>query len=379
MADADVLVRIAAKLDELQTGLNQATNMVRDASQGMSEGFKNASGEASSFGSKMSTALNLGIFLELKQVATEAFEALKAGFDATVGKAEEFGLQTAKMAAQMNMSITDAAALRSALDDVGASGEEYTSMVMRMTMRLSSSESAWRSYGMATRDSNGNLLQGKDLMDSAIATMQTYKSGTDQNAFALAVFGRSAAQIYDIMRANNEVIDENKKMMEELGVDTTPRAAAAAAEFQMKLSELKDYIEFSAIALGQKLMPVAEAFINWIMTDGQPIIKGLGTIIGWLADVVLVLATGFIQAGQLIGGAVAEVVNVIGHLAIVMNDLIHLRFDQLGTDFKAAMDDISYTYHKTIEDMKKTAEGAQFVYDAMHGRLPQQPENAQSP
>jgi hypothetical protein len=247
----DVQVKFSANIASLQQGAAGAAQAVNQATQQMTGGFSASGDAAVGFGGKLSTALNVGLFLEFQAVATEALHLVKEAFESTVGAAEEFELSTAKFAALLGIGQEEAAGLSAALTAVGSSSDEYSSMALRMEMRLRTQESALKSLGMATRDHNGELLSGKALMDSAIRTMETYKAGTDQNEFALRAFGRGARQVYDIMRVTDESVVQYSRDLESLGIEVGPDATRAAAELEEELARVKQNFEYAGIAAGQ--------------------------------------------------------------------------------------------------------------------------------
>ena len=166
MADGDtVTVALIAKVDDLVSGLAEATAAMRDTAAGMSGGFK-ATGEAAhKHDELMHEVLSGALFLEFKEIATEALEAVKESFEKTVGAAEEFGLSNEKFSRMMHVSETDAAAMSAALKGVGSSAGAYESISLRLQKTLENSKKINADLANAMKGPNGEALSGAALMD----------------------------------------------------------------------------------------------------------------------------------------------------------------------------------------------------------------------
>lgn len=373
MSDAgQITVELVAKIDELNAGLGQAVSSIQNATGQMRQAFGQTGQSGKDMDGLLKGVLAGGAFLEFQAIAKEALGAVQEAFEQTTGKAEEFGLSNAKFAAMLGTTETQAAGLKAALQGVGVSSEQYEGMAMRLEMRLKQQEHAWNNYGMATRDAGGQLLTGQGLMESAITTMEGYKTGTDQNEFALQVFGRRAADVYDIMRVSKAAQDQYIQDMKDLGVqvDGTGQSSQALEE---ELARQKQQWEDLELAIGQKLMPVVTQFLHWMNNDGKPILHGVGVTLEFVADIVVALGVVFLETGYAIGGAVAEVIDIVGHFLIVLKDLITLNWGNLKQDFADAMSDMSSTFEKTVNRMKSIAQGGQSIIDALAGKGPKEP------
>ena len=299
MADDKVEVELVAKTEGLNSGLEAGLEKINTTLEAIRESLERVDEKAKETEGILQKMLSMETFDFIKEHATEAFNKINEGFEATIGKAEEFSLSNAKFAAMMGTSETEAAGLAAALRGVGSSAEQYEGMALKLEMRLKSSEPAMREMGIATRDSSGHLLSGKELMDSAISTMQTYKSGTDQNSFALEVFGRRAADVYDIMRVSAEDVEHQIDIYREFGVEMEG-TGGQAQEFESSLNDLKTMFDALTIKIGQELMPAAQVTLKWIGTDGKDflvdmakkveeaasavmkLVVALATVVGWL-------------------------------------------------------------------------------------------------
>lgn len=294
--DSEIAVKLTAQSDDMQSGLAEAVSALRESTEAMTEGLKKlsessekAEGSLKSLVEGVKGILHIEEFNFLKEQAEAFFETVKSGFESTIGKAEEFGLANAKFAAIMGLSEETAAGLGAALRGVGSSSEEYTSIAERLQMKVNTNEKAMEELGIKTRDANGQILSGKDLMDSAISTLGTYKSGADQNAFAVQVFGKRAADVYNIMRVGDEQIQHQIDIFAEMGVTMTG-SGSDAAQLEDALNDLHTMVEALGIKIGQELMPTAQAALEWMGTEGPAFLRELSEGIAELAKSFLLLA-----------------------------------------------------------------------------------------
>jgi hypothetical protein len=274
MADDQVTVELVAKVDALTSGLTEAVNAMREAVEAIKDNTEKLKDDAEETNETLKKILSGEYFIIFKEVATEALEAVKGAFESTVGAAEEFGLSNAKFAALMGTSEEKAAGLSAALHGVGISTEQYEGMALRLEMRLNTNEKGMQEMGIATRDASGHLLSGQELMDSALTTMRSYKDGTDQNAFALEVFGRKAADVYDLMRVGDESVEHQIAIYKEMGVNLEG-TGQSSQQLEDALNDLHTMITAVGIRLGQDFMPMVQFAIKWLGENGPPLIRQL--------------------------------------------------------------------------------------------------------
>lgn len=358
-------VEIIAKLDQLGSGLNDAVSQIKNAC----DSIRDAMGKTGQGGKEMEgllgAALKGGVFLEFEEIARQALEGVQEAFEMTVGKAEEFGLSNAKFAKVIGTSADEAAALANQLDDVGQSTQTYESLALRLGQRMGQNEEAFRRYGIATRDSSGELLGGKAAMDAVFAAME--KNPANENAIAFQAFGRRALDAFDIMRASKGDTQATLDMMHALGVQTGD-TSGASAELQQSLAELKDMWEAMWIAIGQKLMPVVTEFAEWARGDGIPVLQAIGAVLGVVLTGLTLVTAGFLEFGTIVGGIIAQVVDVLGHLAIAVYHALTGNWSAIKGDVQATWDDMKDSFSKTMAALRAEAEGTDKMLNALWGK-----------
>lgn len=319
--------QLKGKLLQAAEASTKAKNEVNQLSNEM----KGVTGDTSQVGAaveQLAARFGLGGGLGLAGAiafAGVAISALETRLSAAVKTAEEFGIANARLAAVLGIDQSAAAGLGMALDDVGATTDDYVGMVLKLEKALKADEKGLNAVGMATRDSSNHLLNGKQLMDSAITTMQTYKAGTDQNEFALMAFGRGAKDVYQIMLLNDRIIADNSATLREFGVDVSPAATEAALELKLALAEQHDKWEAMQIALGQRVIPAIMHFLDVVGPAATPVLKAFESSLLTIAGAFYVVEVGARQAANVAVGA--------WH---ILGDVVTGNFDKIKSDAKAA-------------------------------------------
>ncbi len=279
---------------------------------------------------------------------------LKHTFEEIVEKAEAFGIQNAQLAATLGIDQQEAAGLSGALQAVGSSTDSYVGMVMKLERQLKTNEAALNSYGMTTRDVNGHLLTGQELMDSAIATMQQYKAGTDQNEFALEAFGRGAAEVYTIMRANKELQDAYSDTLNEFGVNVGPRATAEALNMEHAHAKLKAQTEALQLVIGQALLPVVTQMLTDFGNTG--VIEGFANsfkFMGKTVDTVAAIMAGTAVTIETVVNEAIHGTEALGDVATLNFDAAKARWNDMKNDFSSGASQITNIFRRLEADLQR--------------------------
>jgi hypothetical protein len=313
MDAGSVEVKVVAKSDELDSGLNNAANKVEGFGSKIDNAFnsvKNSGHNLEEFITGFAGGVLGGVLVAAGEKAIEMLKELVVSFGETIAKAAEFGDETGKFAKELGITEERAAGMKQALKAVGLSGDEYASTLIRLEGRLKTQEAAWNHYGIVTRNANGQLLSGDQIMRNALTTMMSYKQGTDQVAFAHEVFGRNVDQAYELIKLEEGAIAENTAKLEDMGY-VINGAEQRGEAFNKTIGDLGVTVEDWALTIGQRLMPILG---DWAADMEGPLSSGLkilGTLILAVAQAVAVLAAAFKDLLAVATGAINGVTDVV--------------------------------------------------------------------
>ena len=298
---SDIEVRVTANLGELERGMDQAAKSVEDGAQRMDGSLKTASDSMSGVSTTVRSA-----FASVAAVAAAAFSfvAIKNAADETV-KYTEAAMDLGRA---MGVSATDASVWISVLDDIGATQGELSAASRGLTMKLRENEDSLNAMGLATRDANGKLRPMNDLMLDAIAVVNSYKEGTDRNAAAQEVFGRSVNGSSKLLLASREAAEETERKMRDLGMVVGQDNVQAWKDYDQASDDAHLTGKALQITIGQALIPVMTAFKSSLVSIGPALVKvarvAMETFLG-VIDLARMVKQAFVSVGSDIGAVAA--------------------------------------------------------------------------
>jgi hypothetical protein len=341
MSENKLSISVGADISDLQT-------KVAAAQAGLAD-FGSEAGAAASAAEAAFSELGAAI-----KAVTEVVKIAKAAFEATVGKAMEFDLSTAKFAAQMGIGADRAAGLAAALAEVGSSAGQYTALALKLDAQIKSNESGLTQLGMATRDQNGQLLGQTELMQNAISTMQHYRGGSDENTAALILFGDSAGNVFDVMRASDDAAKSYTNTLRDMGVVTGGQATQNSAALQGSIARLTNIFDDFCIALGQHVLPAFKDMIDYVSEIATPTLVAIRQLAELVFAGLDTAITGISETLQLGWGLVVEYGIAWQTLGTIIADVTTGAFSQAERDWDAGLDAMAERYKKTLEDVAQT-------------------------
>lgn len=297
----DIEVKIAANAADLQRGMDQAAKSVEDGAQRMDGSLKTAGDSMSGVATTVRSA-----FASVAAVAAAAFSfvAIKNAADETV-KYTEAAMDLGRA---MGVSATDASVWISVLDDIGATQGELSAASRGLTKNLTKNEDSLNAMGLATRDANGKLRPMNDLMLDAIAVVNSYKEGTDRNAAAQEVFGRSVNGSSKLLLASREAAEETERKMRDLGMVVGQDNVQAWKDYDQASDDAHLTGKALQITIGQALIPVMTAFKSSLVSIGPELVKvarvAMETFLG-VIDLARMVKQAFVSVGSDIGAVAA--------------------------------------------------------------------------
>ncbi|MFH1816652.1 MAG: hypothetical protein ABIK08_04100 [Pseudomonadota bacterium] len=313
---SDIEVQVTANVDSLDRGMDQAAKSVEDGAQRMDGSLKTAGDSISGVSTTVRSA-----FASVAAVAAAAFSfvAIKNAADETV-KYTEAAMDLGRA---MGVSATDASVWISVLDDIGATQGELSAASRGLTMNLTKNEDSLNAMGLATRDANGKLRPMNDLMLDAIAVVNSYKEGTDRNAAAQEVFGRSVNGSSKLLLASREAAEETERKMRDLGMVVGQDNVQAWKDYDQASDDAHLTGKALQITIGQALIPVMTAFKSSLVSIGPELVKvarvAMETFLG-VIDLARMVKQAFVSVGSDIGAvAAAAAMALRGDFAGAMN------------------------------------------------------------
>lgn len=192
-------------------------------------------------------AVAIGAGLGVKRLVDEAAGMTEAAMD---------------MARALGITTNEASAVRAALEDVGATPEEFTTAAKGMSKQLKANEDDLKAMGLATRDAAGNLRPMNDLMIDGIAIANSYREGADRNIAAQVLFGKGVDGTSKLLLYSRQAFEEGSQAARDLGTEIGAKAVAAWQSFDAASDRATLSVRGLVNVAGQALMPVVTDIIR---------------------------------------------------------------------------------------------------------------------
>jgi len=189
--------------------------------------------------------------------------AVTAAFGAIILKTTQLGDTYDKMAKRTNVSVEALSALGYAakisgadLDTVEKSLRYLARGINDATQGVGESLEAFKYLDIAVVDTEGNLRDTVDVLKEAATKLAAMTDETKQIALATELFGaRYGTQLLPMLKEGGAGIEALMEKAKELGVVMSTEAAAKAAEFNDRLTDLKESIGAAGRGIGEILIP----------------------------------------------------------------------------------------------------------------------------
>ena len=302
--------------------------------------LKAAQGKLDGFAKKMSTAgLALGAAL------TGAAVAMGAAVKGSLDQADEM----VKTAAKVGLTVEELSKLKHAADLSGVSLDGLSGGLRKLSQNLvataeggsNEAAKAFQRLGISVTDSNGQVRDASSVMDQVAARFAAMPDGVQKTADAVAIFGRSGADLIPMLNGGADGLAAMKAEAEALGIVIDEDTARSAEQFNDNLSRLKKVGEGMTNQLAASLAP-ALANVSEMLVGAAQNTQLMDSAARALGFGFKVIVSGAVVAG----GVVKYLVDAFGGLARIFMQIYR-------RDFSGALE----TYKKMWADAWDTTKG----------------------
>lgn len=181
------------------------------------------------------------------------------------------------------------------------------------------SAAAFEALGVSVTDSNGELRNGDDVWNEAIAALGQMENETERDAIAMQLMGKSAAELNPLIEDGGEAYKNLSDTMAKYGLDYIDQETLDQAnQFQDSLDTIKAIGMVTFQQLGttlagylapamEKVVDVVGRIAEWLSNLSPQTL----TIIGIIASVIAVLAPLLIVVGKVATG-ISSIISLVG-------------------------------------------------------------------
>src|SRR5579884_3261642 len=342
MADASkgITITINAATDEALAKLNQFFGGLTKQLNGLTQ----ASSFLSGLGEKIAAAFTVA--------------ALVDQFKKAIDGAEDFG----KAVQKTSLSIKALGALKVLGDQNNISFEMLTLSMGMLNEKIFEAvrmggdlARPFRDLKISLTDANGSMLSTEAILKAIMDKFHDMPDGPQKTAAAMQIFGREARQLIPLLNAGAGAL----KQMEGAGGGFTPEMIENSTQFHEQLVAVHEAMGQIFIDVSAKILPILQDFAGWLDRCAKSANES-SSAVSYLEDVLKVLATACMivyyalqQLSTYIGGIAATVVRALvvefkgfkdvldlvgvslGQIGLILDDLIHGRFDKAKQDIEA--------------------------------------------
>lgn len=253
--------------------------------------------------------------LQSKFIAIGALLAGGQVFKAAVEESQKLTGEALALSKAMGISTTEAGALNIALGDIYSGAEEFIGASQQLSRQLRTNEEGLNGMGLRTREANGEYRNMQDLMLDAIKVLSTYKEGTDRTLAAQTMFGKGAGEVTQLLKLNNEVIEEARKKQEALGLVVGVENVEANKQYKAAMNDVGDVMSAFKKTIGDAVMPILTKLADWFNTIGPAAVQITRLAIGGLVSAFWILKHAVVVVWETINAmvvTVAEPIRAVG-------------------------------------------------------------------
>jgi hypothetical protein len=236
-----------------------------------------------------------------------------------------------KMAQKAGTTTEALSALGYAADLSGVNQEQLTSALVRLSKGMSDAAQgtgeaikAFDALGISIKNTDGTLKTSDQVLTEVAGKLAGMRDGAEKTALAVALFGRSGADLIPLLNAGKTGIEAMRKEAEQFGIVVSGSASKASEEFNDNITRITTSMRGMITRMTADALPVlnnmAKVFLDIaknqdVMNAASAALSGVFSALTVVMQTVLVLGAniGFVfqQTGREIGAWVAQ----LGQLA----------------------------------------------------------------
>lgn len=304
------------KTKAAEQGLDNVVDALEDVEKELKNTQRESADTSSSFNKLKKAGVAVGqVTAVIAAVGVAVLAAGKAAFDASK-KVTDLVNELNDLSVRSGVSAKTIQGLRQALLSSGQSAEGLTEILGAISGQFaqlgaegSAVEKKFQSFGVAVRDTNGDLRSNNDILLDSIKLLQGISDSSDRSRASVALFGEAGAKLNQALAAGD--FERFLSFTEKFGIDAGPEASRAAAHFQIALSGLGTVLDgtlqkFVTATDGQNRFIRAMIQLGSFVAFTGSLIESFSKEIEFLTDKILdLLRFGFKQMITVITGPFA--------------------------------------------------------------------------
>lgn len=257
----------------------------------------------------LASSLGIDVSPAVEALASK-FDGISAGMGnaivaigATVTALGSFTLSTAEIAGEVDelahktgLTPDTIQEFNYAAEFLEISAEDIGSSIAKMTKNMDTAKSgtgdaaeAFKKLGVRIKDSSGHLLDNETVFYKTIDALGKVRNETERDALSMAVFGKSAMSLNNLILEGSDGIKEYAKQAHQAGYVMDNDTINAFNEMDDSMVNVNKKMEAVKMTLGEALLPVFSTFADIVSGIPTPVLVGIA-VFGVLAVIILSVA-----------------------------------------------------------------------------------------
>ena len=286
------------KTKAAEQGLDNVVDALEDVEKELKSTQKETDQTSAKFGKFAKAGMAVGqVAAVVAAVGVAVLAAGKAAFDAS-RKVSDLVNELNDLSVRSGVSAKTIQGLRQALLSSGQSAEGLNEILGAISGQFaqlgtegSAVEKKFQSFGVAVRDTNGDLRSNNDILLDSIKLLQGISDSSERSRASVALFGEAGAKLNQALGAGD--FEKFLLFTEKFGIDAGPQASRTAAHFQIVLSGLNTVLDGTL----QKFVSVTglqNVFIQGLIKLGGSI-AFVGSLLESFSDQITFVIDKFVQ------------------------------------------------------------------------------------
>lgn len=206
---------------------------------------------------------------ELKKEAEQFGKAIGTGvavgaaaLTAITWQAIQFADEIYGMSERLKISTEVLSGWGYAAQQSGTSFESLTNAIPKLSKNLAAAQDEgsrmgqlFDAIGIKVTDAEGKLRRVEDVLPEIADRFKALDNPTTEAALAMELFGRSGAELLEFLNQGSSGIKELTDRAADLGIEISGGTAAAADEFNDKISDMKALVTALGLQVAAELLP----------------------------------------------------------------------------------------------------------------------------
>lgn len=271
-------------------------------------GAKRAQAVMGRFGSVVGTAATVaGAAITAFAVGTAmSLRSYQGEIDKLSKMSQKIGIPTEELSRLKHVAELSDVSLEQLATGIKKFSKEMSEMA---TATTGTGARALRTMGISIKDANGNLKATDVLLGEVADKFASYEDGAHKTALAMAVFGKSGADLIPMLNGGSKAMREAKKEAEDLGIVISTQLGKDTEHFNDNLTRLMRLKDAWLNKINEMVLPGLIALTDKMVASGKEA-KGFSDTVVALGIGAKVVGSIALAVAAVFQGLASSVVNL---------------------------------------------------------------------